>query len=145
MVDAAPAEVCDVDETVNTAEVNEYTVVGDVLNLSFEYLSLLEFADELSPSGLLLCLKKCLVGYDHIAELLIDLDDLEVDCLIYELVIVADRLYVDLTAREECLDAEYVNDHTALGAGLDKSLDNLVVLECFADAVPRFESTCLLV
>ena len=133
------------DETVNTAEIDEYTVVGDVLDLTFEYLAFLELADELCPSGLLLCLEKCLVRHNHVAELLVDLHDLEVNGLIYKLVVVTDRLYVNLTAREECLNAEYIDDHTALGTGLDKSLDNLVVLECFADAVPRLESTCLLV
>ena len=41
-------------------------------------------------------LNKCLVRNNYIAELLIDLDNLEVDCLVYELVVVTDRLDVDL-------------------------------------------------
>ena len=36
---AAPREVCDVDKTVNTAEVDEYTVVGDILNSTLEDLA----------------------------------------------------------------------------------------------------------
>ena len=35
------------DETVNTAEVNEYAVVGDVLDGTLEHLTLFELADEL--------------------------------------------------------------------------------------------------
>ena len=39
---AAPRQVGDVDESVNTAEVNEYTIRGDVLNSTLEYLTLLK-------------------------------------------------------------------------------------------------------
>ena len=48
VVYAAPREVCDVDKTVNTTEVNEYTIVGDVLDCSFENLAFFEFADDLA-------------------------------------------------------------------------------------------------
>ena len=41
---AAPREVCDMDESVNTTEVNEYTVRGDVLDSTFENLTLLKLA-----------------------------------------------------------------------------------------------------
>ena len=53
MVDSAPGEVCDVDETVNTAEVHEYSVVGDVLDSTLKYLTFLELADDF-----------CLLGFD---------------------------------------------------------------------------------
>ena len=96
VVDPAPRQVCDVDETVNTAEVNEDSVVGDVLDGTLEDLSLLKLADKLSPTLLLLGFEKSLVGNDNIAELLVDLDDLEVHCLVDESIVVADRLDVDL-------------------------------------------------
>ena len=136
IVDPTPAEVSDVDETVNTTEVNEDTVVGDVLDSTLKDLSLLELADELSPAGLLLSLKKSLVGNDDIAELLVDLDDLEVHGLVDIGVVVTDRLDVDLGTGEESLDAEHVDDHTTLGAGLDEALDDLVVGASLVDAVP---------
>ncbi len=79
------------------------------------------------------------MGNDDIAELLVDLDDLAVDVLADELVVVADRLDVDLAARQEGLDAEHVDDHATLGAGLDKALDDLVVLEGLVDAVPGLQ------
>ena len=84
------------DETVNTAEVNEYAVVGDILDNALEYLTLLKLADELCPLLLLLCLEKSLVGHNYIAELLIDLYNLAIYVLVNKLVVVADRLDVDL-------------------------------------------------
>ena len=85
------------------------------------------------------------MGNDHVAAFLVDLDNLEVDGLVHELIIVADRLDIDLAAGEECLDTEDVDDHAALGAGLDITLDDLVVLESFVDPVPRLEGASLLV
>ena len=64
IVYATPREVCNVDESVNTAEVNEYTIVGDVLDCSFENLAFFEFADDLALLLLELSLKESLVRND---------------------------------------------------------------------------------
>ena len=53
---AAPAEVCDMDKTVHAAEVNEYAVRCDVLDNTFQYLTLLKLGDDL----FLLLFKLCL-------------------------------------------------------------------------------------
>ena len=45
----------------------------------------------------------------------------------------------------ESLDAEYVDDHTALGAALDVTLDDFVLFEGLVDTVPRLELTGFLV
>ncbi len=85
------------------------------------------------------------MGYDDVAELLVDLDNLEVHCLVDISIVVADRLDVDLGTRKECLDSEYIDDHAALGAGLDEALDDLVVVASLIDTVPGLEGASLLV
>ena len=52
---------------------------------------------------------------------------------------------VNLTAWKECLDTEYVNNHTTLSAALDVTLDNLVVLQCLVDILPALLEASLLV
>ena len=52
---------------------------------------------------------------------------------------------VNLAARKECLDTEYVNNHTTLSAALDVTLDNLVVLQCLVDILPALLEASLLV
>ena len=52
---------------------------------------------------------------------------------------------VDLATGEECLDAEYVNNHTALSAALDEALNNLLVLEGGVNALPALAEASLLV
>ena len=145
MIDTTPRKVGDVNETIDTAKVDEHTVRGDVLDRTFENLSLLQ----LGHDNLLLCLQlgldKSLVGNDYIAELLIYLDNLEFHRLIDIYIVIADRLYVDLRTRQERFDAEYIDNHTALGAALDITLDDFVVGQSLIDAIPRFELASLLV
>ena len=49
------------DKSVNTAEVNEYTVTCDVLDCTLKNLSLLKLTDDLALLLLELSLDKCLV------------------------------------------------------------------------------------
>ena len=56
---------------------------------------------------------------DYVTELLVNLNNLELHCLTNEYVVVAYRVNVNLTAWKECLDTEYVNNHTTLSAALD--------------------------
>ena len=133
------------DETVHAAEVHEHAVVGDVLDRTLEHLTLLQLGDEFGALGLLLSLEQGLVGDDHVAELLVDLDDLEVHGGIHVHIVVTDGLDVDLGTREEGLDAEHVDDHAALRAGLDITLDHLVVVVGGVDHIPRLELAGFLV
>ena len=145
MVHAAPRKVRDVDQTVHTAQIDEYAVRSDVLDGTFENLALFEFRHDDLLLGLKLGLDERLVRNDHVAELLIDLDDLEFHGLVHVYVVVADRLHVDLRTGQERLDAEYVYNHTALGAALDVTLDDFVLFEGLVHTVPRLELTGLLV
>ena len=133
------------DETVNTAEVNEYTIVGDVLDSSFENLTFFEFADDLALLFLKFCLEESLVRYDNIAEFLVDLDDLEVHCLVNKCIVILDRTDVDLRTREEGLDSENVHDHTALRTGLDITFYDFALVECLVYHIPRTQLTSFLV
>ena len=142
---AAPAEVCDVDETVNATEVNEYTIRGDVLDSTLDDLALLKLRDEFLALLFELSLDEHLVADNDIAVLLVDLHNLEFHCLVDEYVIVTDWLNVNLRTWEECLDAKDINDHTTLGATLHETSDNLLVLESLVDTGPRSSGASLLV
>ncbi len=131
-----PAEVGDVDETVHAAEVHEHAVGGDVLHLALEHLTLLQLGDNLFLLLLELGLDQSLVADHHVFIFLVDFDNLEFHSLVDEYIVVADGAHVDLRAGKERLDAEDIDDHTALGAALDITLDDLVVLESLVDAVP---------
>lgn len=123
-------------ETVNTTEVNEYSVGCDVLDFALEHLTFLQFGDDFFLLLFELCLDECLVAHNNILVFLVDLDNLEFHGLVNEYIVVADRANIDLRTGKERLDSEYVNDHTALGAALDITLDDFIFLKSLVDAIP---------
>ena len=145
IVYAAPREVCDVNETVNTAEVDEYTVRSDVLNSTFEHLTLLELRNDFLLLGFEFCFDKSLVRNNNVLEFLVDLNDLEFHCLTNEYIVVADGLNIDLRTGKERFDTEYVNNHTTLSAALDVTLNDFLRFESSVNAIPRLRSTSLIV
>ena len=142
---ASPRQVCDVYQTVYAAQVNEYAIGSDILNSSFKNLSFLKFADDFFLLLFQFGFDECFVGNYYVSELLVNLYNLKFHCLSDEYVVVANGFHVNLRTRQECFDAEYVYNHTALRAALDVALDYLVVLQGCVDAVPRTSSACFAV
>ena len=139
MVHTTPRQVGDVNQAVHAAQVDEHAVGGDVLDRTFEDLALFELRHDDLLLSLQLGLDERLVRNDHVAELLVDLHHFELHGLVYIYVVVANGLHVDLRTGQERLDAEHVDDHTALRAALDVTLDDFVLLQRFVDTVPRLE------
>ena len=52
---------------------------------------------------------------------------------------------VNLTSGKECLDAKHINNHTALGAALDVTLNDFLIVESSIDTLPALAETCFLV
>ena len=93
---AAPAQVGDVNQTVYATQVNKHAVRSDVLHHALEYLTLFELADDFLLLLLQLGLDECLVAYNNVLVLLVDLDNLELHGLAHEDVVVADGLHIYL-------------------------------------------------
>ena len=142
---AAPRKVGNVDKSVNTTEVDEYAVGGDVLNRTFKDLSFFKLGNDF----FLLCFKfffdKSLVRNNHVAELLVDFNHLEFHGFANKYVVVPDRMYVDLTSGEEGFDAEDVYNHATFGAALNVTLNNFFVFKSGVNTFPAFAKACLLV
>jgi hypothetical protein len=77
MVDAAPGHVGDVQQAVDAAEINERTVIGDVLDHAVDNLALFEVLDDfrtLLGAGLF---EDGAARHDDVAAALVHLEDLE--------------------------------------------------------------------
>ena len=136
VLNASPGEVGDVYQAVYTAQVDEDTVGGDVLDHPFEYLSLLQLGDNLFLLLFEFFFDQGFVRYHHVLVFRVDLHNLEFHCLVYKDIIITDRLHVDLRSRKECFNTEYIHNHTTFGAAFDISLDDFVVFECCIHAIP---------
>src|SRR5574344_518065 len=139
IVDTTPRKIGNMDKTVNSAKVNEYTIIGDVLDCTFENLAFFKLADEFASLLLLLSFEQCFMRYNYVPELLVDLDDLIIHGSINECIVISDWLDVDLGTWQEGLDSEYVYNHAAFCTCLNEAADNFVFFKCFIDSIPRFE------
>ena len=142
VVYATPRQVGDMDKSVNTTQVDKHTIAGDVLNSTLKHLTLLELSDDFLALLLKLGLDECLVRNNNVLVLLVDLNNLELHCLVDKYIIVADGLNVDLATRQEGLDTKDVNDHTTLSAALDVTLNDLVILKRLVNALPALGCAC---
>src|SRR5690606_19978758 len=145
VIDATPAHVGDVEQTVDTAEIDEGTVLGEVLDDALDDLAFLQALERrLLEGGALLLEEHAARQYD-VAALLVELDDLELEVLTEERVEVAHRAQVDLRTGEERLHAAADRDREAtLHARGDDAFDQLVPLTRGADLVPDLEPVGLL-
>ena len=123
-------------KSVYSTKVDEYTIRSNVLNSTFENLTFFELANNF----FLLCFKfsfnESLMRNNNIAEFLVDFYNLEFHCFSYEYVVVTNRMNVDLTSRQESLNAKYVNNHTALSATFDVTLYHFFAFKRSVYTVP---------
>src|SRR5262249_45149212 len=81
MVHPAPAHVGDVQEAVDAAEIDERTVLGEVLDDTVDDLAFLELLERLALELGALLLEEHAARQDDVAALLVELDDLELEVL----------------------------------------------------------------
>ena len=136
IVDTTPRKVCNMNQAVNATEVDEHTIRSDVLDSTFKYLTFFKLSNNFFLLLFEFCFDKSLMRNDNILEFLIDFHNLEFHSLSYKHIVVTDRLNVDLRARQECLDTEYINNHTTLSAALDVALDDFIIVKSLVNTIP---------
>src|SRR5688572_3445240 len=135
VADAAPRHVGDVQQPVDTAEVDERAVIRDVLHGAAQRFA---FTKRLERGLLLLgvlFLEQRLAREDDVAALLVDLDDAHAELLPLQRVEVADRTDVDLRAGQERAHAD-IHGEAAFDSFDDAADDDLPVGVGFLDLVP---------
>ena len=135
VADAAPGHVGDVQQAVETVEVHERAVVGDVLDDAAADDARLDLFEELATAFAALFFDEFATRDDEVLLLLVDLDDLEVEGLTHEAFKVLRRVDVDLRGGHEGVDADG-DDQAALDDGLDATLDDGAFLAIGLDAFP---------
>jgi len=137
VVDALVAHVGDVEQAVDAAEVDERTVVGDVLHHAVDHLALGQLVDQLAALLGARLFEDRAARDDDVAAAAVHLQDLERLRHVHQRGHVADRADVDLRAGEECHGAIEVDGEAALDAAEDAALDALALAEFGFELVPR--------
>src|ERR1041384_7208253 len=113
-LNAAPTHVDDVQKSVDTAEVDERAIVGDVLDHPLEHHVLFDVGKRLRLLLAGCFFENSLARNDYIAALAVQLDYADFDFLSQEAFEVAHRSDINLRSREKCRHAVAVNLETAL-------------------------------
>src|SRR4029077_4266761 len=121
---ALPGHVGDVQQPVDAAEVDERAVIGEVLDGAAPHRAFLQVVHQRAALGGELLLDHRAARDHHVIALLIELDDLELERLAFEIRGIAHRPHVDQRAREKGghvldLDGEAALDAPGDDAGHD--------------------------
>ena len=136
MADALVAEIGDVEQAVDAAEVNERTIIGDVLDGAFDDLAFFQVQDQARTLLSARFFEDGAARHDDIAPAAIHLEDLERLRQVHQRADVAHGADIDLRTRKERHGAAQVDGEAALDAAKDDAFDARFLVEFFFQAVP---------
>jgi hypothetical protein len=131
----APGKLGDVDQPVDSVEVDEGAEVDDVRDLPLDHRARLEAAENLLTNLLALLLQNRAAGQHHVVAAAVQLDHLALERLALELVEIVNASDVDQRRGQEAPDAE-VEDQPALDNLDHRPLDRLAGLGRALDLPP---------
>src|SRR5690606_8773217 len=144
MVDATPGHVGDVQQAVDAAEVNERTVIGDVLDDAVNNLTFFEVLNDfrtLLGTGLF---ENGTARDDDVAATLVHLEDFEGLRVVHQRRDVADGTDVHLRTRKEGYGAIQIDGEATLDLVEDDAFDALASFEFGFELDPAFLAASLL-
>ena len=133
--DAAPRHVGDVQQAVETTEVDERTEVGDVLDLAFAQIADMQLFDEVLAVLLALFFEDFAARDDDVLAFNVDLDDFGFDFLADVFADVWGTTQIDLRCRQEHGHAD-VDEQAALDLAHDATLDAIAFFVAAENLVP---------
>ena len=136
VVDALVAHVGDMEQAVDTAEIDEGAVIGDVLDDAVDDLALGEFVDQLAALFGAGFFEHGTARDDDVAAATVHLEDLEGLRHFHQRGDVAHGANVDLAAGQEGHGAVEIDGEAALDAAEDAALDALAFAELAFQLVP---------
>src|SRR5688572_9165437 len=137
MTDAAPGHIGNMEETIESVEVDERTEIGDVLDGAFADVAGHHLGEELAALLVAFLLDQFAAGENDVLALLIDFNDFKFVGVADVNVEVFRRGDVDLGGREESFDTD-VDEETTFDDGFDFALDGAAFVTDGKDVVPVF-------
>src|ERR1035437_6823338 len=137
MTNTAPGQIGNVQQAIDTAEVDECTVVGDVLDDTLDDAAFLEVGQQRFALFTNTGFENGTTGNNDVVALAIELDDLEFVGLAFVRRGVLDRAHIDQRTRKEGADAIGHDGQTALDLAGDGTGNQRTFVERGFEEVPR--------
>ena len=144
MIDAAPRDIGDVQQTIDAAQIDERAVIGDVLDDAGEDLAFLQRSDQLRARFGAALFEHGAARHDDVAARAIHLEDLERLRRAEQRGDVAHGADIDLAAGQERDGAGKIDGEAAFDAAEDHAVDALIGLEILFEQGPGFFAARLL-
>ena len=129
MADTPPGHVGDVQQTVDTAEVNKRTVVGEVLDDAFDFLAFLQRGQQLLALDAVLFFEHRAAGNHDVVALLVELDDLELERLAFQVRGFPQRSDIDQGTGQERADVADIDGKATFDLAVDDAGHHFALLE----------------
>ena len=142
MIDSLPGDVGNVQQTVNAAEVNERTVIGNVLDNAFQNGTFLQGVNEFGTRFGAGFFQNDAAGNNDVASDLVHLQNLERLRNAHQRRNIADRTNINLRAGQEGNGAVEVNGKAAFDAAEDNAVDSFAGVKAFFQILPNFFAAC---
>ena len=136
MLDALPRHVRDVQQAVDAAEVDERTVVGEVLDHTFDFLAFLQVVEQLVALFAVFLLNHRAARDHDVVAFLVQLDDLEFEVLAFQIRGITHRAHINQRTGKERTDLVEFDGETALDLAVDATDDDFLGLESLFELVP---------
>ena len=129
VLDALPRHVGDVQQAVDAAQIDERAVIGEILDHALDGGAFLQIVEQRGALGAVLLLDHGAARHHDVVALLVELDDLEFERLVFEVRRIAHRAHVDQRARQERAHVVDLDREAALDAAGDDADDDFLFLE----------------
>src|SRR5690349_10828821 len=136
----SPRHISHVQQAIDTAEVNECTVVSQVLDLALDHDVFFDLLKRLIFPASVLLLDNGFARQHNIGPLAVELDHFGFNDLVAQAVEVAHRTNINLRAGQESSDAIDVNSQATLDAIDHATLDARAVAISLLEIVPGFHA-----
>ena len=137
VLDATPCQIGDVQQAVDTAQVHEGAVVGDVFDGTGNGRAFGQRGEKLFALCTHRHFEDCAAANDHVVTLFVELDDFEVELFAFVRRRVLDRTHVDQRAWQEGAHAVRHDGQAAFDFANDHTGDDVALVHGVLEEIPR--------
>src|ERR1017187_2201891 len=126
---ALPCHIRDMQQSIDAAQIDESTVIGEILDHTLDDRAFLQIVEQRGTFGAVFLLNHRAARHHDVVALLIELDDLEFQRLVFKIRRIANRAHIDQGSRQEGAHIVDLDGESAFDPTGDDADDHFLLLE----------------